>query len=86
MYEYHCVVIFGNESKLETQIMCEQVIFFLKSFGLKNYAIEKLPHPAPDYQVSITIDYTTDVFRNHFAQSLLSFCLFHKMAFYELAR
>ena len=85
MQQYHCEIVFGNDSKVETQSIRERIISFLKCFYVSDYTIQQIDTDKPFHLVEITMNYHSEIKRIHFAQSLLSFCLYHKLAFYELA-
>ena len=86
---YFCTVLFGNQSKLETETMKENIIAFLKSFNHTNSKVEKVYDEDDNlqspyfYRVAILFEHRNRLHVQRFSESLIAFCLFHHMAIYE---
>lgn len=85
---YCCTVILGNLSTLETDKMKDNIIHFLKSFNYTDSEPEKVYEGDGNsslyhYEIDIKYKHHSKIHVQRFADSLIAFCLFHRMAFYE---
>ena len=88
-YSYSCTVLFGNQSKLETETMKDNIIDFLKSFNHTDSMPEKVYDEDGSlqspyyYRIELFFEHHTKLRVQRFSESLIAFCLFHHMALYE---
>jgi hypothetical protein len=84
---YSCTVVLGNLSTLETDEMKDNIIHFLKSFNYTDSEPEKVYEVDGSalyhYEIDIQYRHYSKIHIQRFAESLIAFCLFHRMALYE---
>lgn len=82
-----CAIVLGNLSTLETDKMKDNIVHFLKSFNYTDSEPEKVYEEDGSslyhYEIEIKFQHHSKLHIQRFSESLISFCLFHRMAFYE---